>query len=293
LKYLSTLVTGGIIFFWIAMNMIFFWRQFEMRKLDRYQRGVSEFLGNDLKRERWMGIYRQAETVRKKKGYTGLILEKIYGEEQLEFHVVVETFYRGVFPMQGLLSGYAGSTNSLKINGRMIFDRDFKPIHLEVKLQLKFLEGTSFAGSRVFFIRGDREKMGKEEQEKLLVKVFEQESEVFRLPLPLEGFTLSDGFSPVLPVAGFKVGETFQIRVFNPLGFLGSTATVRVLGQRTEEVNTVMVDVYELETEIGGTKTLSLVTEGGEIIQQQLGPPLGLILRYETSRRSARRGLDK
>ncbi|MBN1443306.1 MAG: hypothetical protein JXA90_11410, partial [Planctomycetes bacterium] len=99
MRLLTTLLTIGIVAFWIAMNTAYIRRQIEISEQGRYERGVVSFLGHDLRRERWMAIYRKGERMYRRIGYTGLTLEKIFGDQSVEYHATVETVVRGKFPL--------------------------------------------------------------------------------------------------------------------------------------------------------------------------------------------------
>lgn len=289
MKYLGTISMSSIVLFWIVMNTLLVWRETETHRLDSYQRGVTAFLGNDLRRERWMGMYRKSETEHKKVGYTGLVMERVYNAEGLTYHANLETYFAGTLPLQSFFSNSQNSS-SLKIKGQLTLDEDMKPIQMQLDLVVSLLEDTALEKSQSFAIEGVRHGSG------FRVTLSREEEKLMTLPLPLEGLALSDGFAPSLPVADYKVGETYRVRVFNPLTPLGlgsDTATVRVVAETTESVHGILLDVFELETEWQGSKTRSLVTANGEVVRQELGPPLNLVLQHEKSQNAARKGFTR
>ena len=285
MKHLGTLFTLSIVLFWVLMNTLLVHRELELRNQDHYQRGVIAFLGDSLVRERWMGIYRE----HKKVGYSGYVLEKVPALEGVEYNLDVETLWRGKLPLPGILADLAGKKNQLEIQGQLVLDGKLKPRKLRVDISLTLLEGSILSHTHRFFIVGERV------EEDVHIKFSAGEKDLFEIRTPADDFTLSDGLTPTLPVAGYKVGESYRLRVFDPLAFahldLGdNTALIHVKEQRTEEVNGLLTDVYVLETQFRGTKTISLVTTAGEVLEQKLGPPLNLILRREVSREKAIRG---
>ena len=283
MKHLGTISVYGVIGFWLLMNALLVLREVETTKLEGLQRGVNRFLGSELKRERWMAIYRKSKNEHKKVGYTGLSMEKLYSEEGVEYHVVVETFFRGSLPFQGFFSKQGLTDSSLSVAGEVILDQDLEPRKLHVDVTLDFLGRTDL---KIYIT-------GKRQGEKFLITVLNGAGKVLEVPIPLEKFTLSDGFAPALPVAGFRVGESYRLRVFDPLALGSQTAVVRVVGQRTEEIHGALVDVYELETEWRGNRMHTLVTDSGEVIRQELGGLPGIVLQHEKSREHAMKGFEQ
>ncbi|MCZ6793324.1 MAG: hypothetical protein O7J95_06900 [Planctomycetota bacterium] len=281
MKYFGPISVGIVIVFWIVMNSLLVWRDVETRKLEGYQRGVTNFLRNDLRRERWLGIYRKDESRHRKVGYSGFTLEKSYVEDGVEYLAFLETLFRGKLPFQGFFSKRDAGSVTLRLTGEMVLDQDLRPkkVHIDLALQLP-------GGQELRIV-----VKGKRVGERVLLKVLHGESQLLEIPLPLEALALSDGFIPALPVAGFKVGDSYRIRIFDPLALGSEAAAVTVVEQRTEEVEGVLVDVYELETRWRGNRMRSLVTANGEVVRHELGALPGIVLMHETSREQAMKGL--
>ena len=291
MKSLGTISVFAIVAFWVLMNGVLVWREAKLRQLGRNQRGFNEFLGNELRRERWMEIWLKTKTEHKKVGYTGFALEKVLSEEGVEYHASVETFFAGSMPLLRFFSKDLAELNRFKLEGQLILDADLKPLHLHVTGLLPKV----FGDNEHFFVTGKREG-----------ETFETTLAWGEMKLPfslaLEDLTLSDGFAPVLPVAGFEIGETYRMRVFDlltaiasgtPLPGVDNTAVVRVVEQRTEDVDGVLIDVYLLEMDWRGSKIRSLVTKDGEVIRQELGNPAGFVLERARSREHATKGFEE
>jgi hypothetical protein len=81
--------------------------------------------------------------------------------------------------------------------------------------------------------------------------------------------------------------------VLNPFGGLGKDlARIRVVEERTEKVEGTLLDVLLIETTWNHMTTRTLMTKEGEIIRQDIGPPLGLVLRNQFTREHAVRGFE-
>lgn len=283
MRLLGTLFTMSIVAFWVVMNALLVEREVALRNQDHYHRGVNAFLGNSLGREHWMSIYRR----HKKVGYSGYMLEKVPALEGVEYNLNVETLWRGALPLPEFLSRLAGDRNQLHVQGQLVLGADLKPRQLHVDISLTLLRGSSFARTHRFFVTGERAG------DKLRAQLSFGENRLFEVNLPVDDLTLSDGLTPALPVAGYKVGDSYRLHVFDPLdpfGLGSETVLVRVTDQKTQEINGLPLDIYVLETEFRGTKSSSTVTASGEVLEQTLGPPLGLVLRRENSRKQARMG---
>ena len=116
---------------------------------------------------------------------------------------------------------------------------------------------------------------------------------LLQIPLPREELHLGNGLVPVLPVAGFKVGETFKVPCFDPITMSRAVASVKVASRDAREIDGFNADVYCLETTFRGLTSKSWVTGAGELVRQEFGPPLDdIVLRRET-REGARRAFKK
>jgi hypothetical protein len=284
LRLLGTLFTAAIVAFWLVMNTVLIRRELEIRSLDRYQRGLADFLGPLQRRERWMGIYQGHRKI----GYSGFVVERDDPLEGREYRMTIETLCQGELPEQGLLGGLLRGLggNRLEISGDLRLDRELKPLDLRLDLRLLLLQGTSASRAEHFFLSGRRQESS------FIVTVRHGEEQLLELGFPVDRLVLSDGLAPCLPLAGYKAGESYRTNVFDPLGALGfgsSPATVRVLSQEPKEVGGMRLDVFELETELRGSKSRSWVTANGELIRHEMGPPLGIVLKLEESREQATR----
>ena len=111
MKVLALLLSLAVFGYWVAMNTFVVLRQREFAELSRYRQGVTKFLGGELLRERWMGVYKD----HKKIGYTGFSMEKVRPVEGLEFHSTVETF---------LTFDLFGRGQRLRLNARLVQDEE-------------------------------------------------------------------------------------------------------------------------------------------------------------------------
>ena len=263
-RWIHLFFTLGIVTFWVTMNLQLALRELEMRQLDEYPSGVTRFLGNELYRESWLGIYRD----KKKIGYTGYTLERVFEEEGVRHHLKLESV--GKFE-------FFGREIEGRIEGNAIADVDMAPETLDMDLTLGAVTVTLTGERRgeEFVIRGENEGM---------LGNFER-------AVPLESLSFSNGFSLDLPLAGFEVGETYEISVYNPLSLSGdrSRAKIEVLGTTTQKVEGQDLECFHLRTRMLGREIDSWVTADGTTLRQELPPPLNYTLVRET-RRNARRG---
>lgn len=287
MKHLATFLSAGIVAFWMAMNTRLVLQDLELRSLDRYQQGVNTFLGAALRRERWLGIYES----QKKVGYSGYALEKVHALEGTEFHASVETLWRGSLPLPFELPESLRGSNQLEIHGEMTLDVEMRPLRMHIDLDLTLLEGTALRRTESFRLTGRRERS------RFLVQVRCAAAQ-FEVPLALDRLVLSDGLAPAVPIAGCEVGDTYRVPVVDPLsnltsllGLGGQSATVTVVGKEVRPVGGVPADVFKLETKYRSVVTQSWVTASGEVVRQELGPPLGLVLKQEPSREQAVKGV--
>jgi hypothetical protein len=252
--------------YWIAMNTFVVLRQREFAELGRHRQGVAKFLGGQLLRERWMGVYKD----HKKIGYTSFSMEKVRPEEGVEFHCAVETY---------LTFDLFGRGQRLRLNARLVQDEELRPLRLQGNVSIDDKFGVRLSGER------------REGLFHLAVKT--GETKLLELPLPLEDLFLGDGLIPSLPMTGFTPGETFRLPCFDPLAMARDMATVTVLREETAVVDGVEVDCFVLETTFHGGSSISYVTRDGEVLVQKFGPPLeGVVLKKE-SRDRALRGLPR
>lgn len=252
----------GIFVFWASMNTLVVLKQREVRILNRYRKGVDSFLGTDLLRERWLGIYRKNRKI----GYTGSTFEKVFAQEGAEINGRVES---------RMEMDVLGTRVPVELDGDFTLDAAMKPIHLRLDVSLAGAIPISLVGRR----RG----------EKFRIAVKQGATDLVGVELPLEEFFLGDGLVPALPVSGFAVGERFGVPCFDPVTMSRSTAEVKVVARETQEIGGLQTDCYRLETQFRDMKSTSYVTGTGELLKQEFGPPLeDIVLRRET-RENARR----
>ena len=60
-KIIKSLFALGIVGFWLIMNSALLRREYQYQNLDQYRQGITNYLGKELYRERWMGIYRNKD----------------------------------------------------------------------------------------------------------------------------------------------------------------------------------------------------------------------------------------
>ena len=102
--------------------------------------------------------------------------------------------------------------------------------------------------------------------------------------------------APTIPIAGLKQGKTYRVPVFDPLSSLGfgsESATIEVLRKEARKIEGLFVDTWVVETRYGSKTITSWVTSGGEILRQELGPPLDLVMTKVANRKRALEGLGK
>jgi hypothetical protein len=244
------------------MNSLVYLRQLEVESLDQYRAGVTSFLGTNLFRERWLGIYKKNRKI----GYSGATFEKVFAAEGIEMHSVLES------KMDLELLGRAFR---VELDGTLVLDANMKPTNLQVD--------ALFEGTARLTLSGHREG------EQFVLTVKQGAFPIFRLPLHLEELCLGNGLVPSLPVAGFRVGDVYRVPCFDPITLGRGIATVTVVSKKTREVDGLAADVFCLETSFQNVQSKSWVTGTGELLKQELGPPFeDVILRRET-RESARR----
>jgi hypothetical protein len=259
LKRLGSLFTAAIVFYAAAMNWMVCERQLAVSSLDRYRAGVSIFLGNELHREQWLGIYRNGKRV----GYTGYTIEKVFPVEGVEVQTTMES------RMDIELFGRA---QTIDLNGNLALDETMKPLRL-------YMDVAGAAGSFITIT-------GKREEDRFAVEVRRGSLTLFRAELPLVELHLGNGLVPNLPVSGYRVGDIYEVPCFDPLFMGRALARVEVLSKEIKEVDGVQAEVFILETRFRDISARSWVTPGGELMRQEFGPPLDdLVLRRESRKR--------
>lgn len=264
-------VTALIVVFWVGMNSLLVLRQHRFRTQDRHRQAVNAYLGDELLRERWLGIYRD----NKKVGYSGYVFEKVFVEEGTEVHSRLESVVEVDFLF--------GIPVRVDLQGSLVLDGELRPLRLRLEVVIANMLSTIFTGEA--------------EGERFLVEASQGGAEPIRVSLPRDELFLGDAIGPSLPVSGLAVGDEFEVPYFNPLSSILDTApsvcSVRVVSRSEQEVEGLLADVFELETEFGNMRSRSWVTSTGEVLRQEFGPPLeGLVLRRER-KENARRFFKK
>lgn len=237
------------------MNSLVALREMERKDLDKYRQGVSSFLGGELYRERWLGIYKKNKRV----GYTGYVFEKVFAAEGVEFHSSVECRME-IDPF--------GQPQVMSLTGSLVLDEGMKPIHLRVDANLDRALSVLVTGKR-------REGMFALEAHAGALKLLD-------FSLPLEELHLGNGLVPSFPISGFKVGDVFEVPCFDPILMSRSLATVKVISKEERSIEGFRAEVYVLETAFRGMTSKAWMTGAGEMLRQEFGPPLGdLVLRRE------------
>ena len=262
MKLLGPILCLAIFGYWATMNTFVVLRQLEFAELDRSRQGVMSFLGNELLRERWMGIYKD----RKKVGYTSLRVEKVFAEKGQEVHSAVETY---------LTFDLFGRGQRLRLTAQLVQDEELRP--------LRFQGDVDIDGKFQVQMRGERR------EGRFPLVIAAGEMKIMELPLPVEDLFLADGLIPALPLSGLSVGETFRLPCFDPLAMARDVATVSVTSFEPVEVDGVRLDCFVLETSFRGSSCTSYMTASGEVLMQKFGPPLeGVVLRKESRERALR-----
>ena len=257
----------GVVAFWVVMNGQLVLREIDTRNQEVYQRGVSAYLGPQLRRERWMSIFRKNRKI----GYTGLVFEKIFSDEGDEHKMTIETeitidlFGRN---LDSSSDSSSGEGKQIRIDGEVNTDVRMIPKTLAIDVQI---------GDGLFHLRGRRDG------DRFLVRIESGNMQLFELPLPLKELSLTNGLTLDLPVSGFEVGQIFTVPVFNLILFQDSgVATVTVEEQTRRRTSSGLnVDCFRLSTKLQGQSSNSWVTADGEVLRQEL-PYLDVVLIQET-----------
>jgi hypothetical protein len=266
LKAINIFLASSIVVYWITMNSLVVLREREARSLDQYRAGVSEYLGPSLLRERWLGIYRKNRKI----GYTGYTFEKVYALEGVEIQSTLES------KMQFELLGIS---RKVEMDGNLVLDGNMLPLRLQLDISFEGVASLSVLGA----LRGNQ----------FVLTVKQGKVSLLEIPLPREELHLGNGLVPALPVAGFKVGETFKVPCFDPITMSRAVASVKVVSKGAREIDGFNADIFCLETTFRGITSKSWVTGAGELVRQEFGPPLDdLVLRRDT-RDGARRAFQR
>lgn len=258
MRLLGITATIAILLFWATMNTLVVLRQRDLRSQNRYRAGVNAFLGTDLLRERWLGIYQKNRKI----GYSGYILEKVFADEGPEISGRIES---------RLETRVLGRQLPVEVLGSFTLDVAMIPIQLRLDVSIGAAIPLTLTGE------------GREDRFRIVARQGEQT--IVELDLPREDFFLGDGLVPSLPVSGFTVGERFSVPCFDPLTLTRSLAEVEVVARETREIGGLPTDGFRLETTFGNRKSTSFVTSTGEVLRQEFGD---LVLRRETRENATR-----
>ena len=277
-----------IISFWILMNALLVSREAELDKLGQFKNGIQDYLASGSRRESWMSIRHKGKRI----GYTGYTVEKLYIDGGNEYHIGIETVYRGRVPVPGILARFLPDNRQFEITGRLVLAESMKPLSLRMDLSLVTLRAGAETARASFLL------LGRADGSHFVVELYheEYESPLLAVKLPGDKLTLSNGLAPTIPIADMEPGKAYRVPVFDPLSSLGfgsESATVRVLRKEPRKINGVFVDTSVVETLYGSRTSTSWVTSDGEVVRQELGPPLDLVLGKAADRKHAVAGLEK
>ena len=288
MKYIETFFSLLIIAFWISMNALLISREAELEKVGQFKGGIQGYLAGANLRESWMTIRSKGKRI----GYSGYTVEKLYIDGGNEYHIGIETVYRGRLPVPTILASFLPDNRQFELNGLLVLDEDMRPLSLRMNLSLATFRRQTETARASFLL------VGRDRGDQFLVELFHEEDEAALLAvrLPSDKLTLSNGLAPTIPIAGLKQGKTYRVPVFDPLSSLGfgsESATIEVLRKEARKIGGLFVDTWVVETRYGSKTISSWVTSGGEVLRQELGPPLDLVMTKVTNRKRALEGLGK
>jgi hypothetical protein len=288
LKYIETFFSLLIIAFWISMNALLISREAELEKVGQFKAGIQGYLAGANLRESWMTIRSKGKRI----GYSGYTVEKLYIDGGNEYHIGIETVYRGRLPVPTILASFLPDNRQFELNGLLVLDEDMRPLSLRMNLSLATFRRQTETARASFLL------VGRDRGDQFLVELFHEEDEaaLLAVKLPSDKLTLSNGLAPTIPIAGLKQGRTYRVPVFDPLSSLGfgsESATIEVLRKEARKIEGLFVDTWVVETRYGSKTISSWVTSGGEVLRQELGPPLDLVMTKVTNRKRALEGLGK
>jgi hypothetical protein len=260
MRLLGLSLGGAVVIFWTWMNLLLIQRVIEYRSLDQYHRGVIDFLGNHARRERAMGIYKKGRRI----GSTYFAMERSTENGQRVFRIEFLTKL---------------SLDLLGLGENLVFDGEAE---MDAKMIPRTLKATIVAGGLRIGVDGQRDAG------KFLIN-FKQGESTFPVRFPLEEFLLSDGLVPSIPVAGLKVGETYRVPVFDPVSIFRERSIAEVKVLPADKPRADGIDWLLLETTFRGMTFRSYVTPDGEVLRQEIPPPLDIILIEDQNAAEARR----
>jgi hypothetical protein len=255
MRLLGPLSTTSIVIFWVVMNCLLVRREVEYQSLSGYRRGVIDFLGERVSRERWMGIYHKKKRI----GHTGFAVERRLGAGELGYRIDFSTRFEVDLLGQG---------GRVTIEGAALLDPEMAP---------QELSADATVGSLVVNLEGRRSGEG------FLLTARDRGKVIFQHSFAPGDLHFGDSLAP-LPLGKLEVGQTQRLKVFDPVFRENTEAETRVVAQGSREVEGVQVDCLELETKYRGMVFRSLVTPDGEVLRQDLPPPLEVTLLRERFR---------
>jgi hypothetical protein len=256
MKLLGFATAFAVVAFWLTMNGLLVRRVLEYRGLDDYRRGVIDFLGENVRRERRMGIYLRRGS--KRIGHTSFAIERTSGPDSSGYSIEYDT---------RIEVDLLGKGGAVSLDGEGELDSRMVPLKIKARVM---------AGGLRFDMEGRREG------DRLQVSVRHGGRTILKSGFPLEGLLLGDGLAPAPPIGGLRPGMTYRVPVFDPILSEGAMAEVNVLGEIAWSVGGITLDCLELETHYKGMTFRSIVTRDGELIRQDLPPPLDVFLIRET-----------
>jgi hypothetical protein len=289
LKSISTITHIAIVAFWIAMNGTLAWRLTSVEESGTSLRSTNEFLGTELRRERWLEIFRTRDGKRKKVGYSGFALEKLYGKSELEHRSTVDLVLEGFLPKVGILPEGITDTSRLVLTGEIIFDEQMRAKSVRFYFSLRLLEVSSARLEQSFSLIGEAD----EKRESLTLSLRRGEELLVSVRVPSSDLVPADGLGPAFATGDLEPGRRFEVAVVDPFSVVGlgdSTARVEVVEERTEVIDGRPVDFFVLETEWRSSRSRSWVTKDGEVLRQEI-PSWDLTLEHAGSREAAQRGI--
>jgi len=262
LKQIGFVLTLSVFSFWAGMNTLVLLRQRELASLDQFRAGFTHFLGSNFLREQWMSIYKK----NKKIGYVGYRFEKVFALERVEIHSTMESKVK---------IDLLGIEQWIELDGNLLADKEMRPISLRLDVSM---QNEPFATL-----------LGRRERGKLAVTLKTGGQSVQLPSFPLEELHLGNALVPTIPIAGFQVGDSYKVSCFDPLTWGPEMITVTVTAKETRDIDGLPLDVYRLESTFRGVKNKSWVTDAGELILQELGPPFeDVVLRRDEARDAKR-----
>lgn len=263
MKAINITLTVLIFAFWGVMSTLLVLREREASRAGLFHAGVQQYLENSLLRERWMSIYRDNTT---KIGYSGYTLEKAFEDEGVVIYGTLE--FKATLDL-------LGSRRTVEMRGSLVADDQMRPTTLNVSMMLESLPAAELIGQR----EGDAFRVT------LKAGVLPPLS----ITLPLGELALGDALTPILPIAGFQVGDTLRVPSFDPITLERSPVELKVVEEEVKEFGGVKVDVFRLETRFRAIASTLWATASGEVMLQKFGPPLEAItLRRDTAEQARR-----